>query len=190
MRRAPNHRRGFSLVEMLTVMSGCTVILTLQRRAHPPCDRTQEQTRYFFAVERTALRLADQFRQDVHHAREATTDAAALDDGAFLRLEMPGGEIVEYRSEETSILRLLRQDGDAVAREEFPLAAIGELTLRDEGSPRRLILAVSAEADDSPPGLEKRPASIREQPIRFQVEAVLSRDWRFAPADAGQEDSP
>ena len=75
-------------------------------------------------------------------------------------------------------------------REEYPLAAIGKLTLDDDGSPRNLTLTISAAADEPVPALGKRPASIREQPISLQVAAILSRDLRFAGEDAAQEDSP
>jgi hypothetical protein len=183
-------RRGVSLVEMLTLMSSCTVILTMSAVLIHRTMRAQEQTRYFFAVERAALRLAEQFRRDVHGARSAATDADAGDEGAFLRLEMPAGETVEYRSEEASVLRIVRRDGGPAAREEYFLAEIRELSLQAEDSPRRLTLTIRAGADEPVPARGKRAASIREQPIGFQVVATLSRDLRFAAENAAREDSP
>lgn len=183
-------RRGISLIEMLTLMSSCTVILTMSAVLIHRTMRSQEQTRYFFAVERAALRLAEQFRRDVHGARSAATSGETLGEGAFLRLEMPAGETVEYRRDEASVLRLVLRDEGPTAREEFSLAEIRELALQAEDSPRRLTLTISAGPDEPVPSLGKRAASIREQPVSFQVAAVLSRDLRFSAAEAAQEDSP
>ena len=75
-------RRGVSLVEVITLMTSCTAILTMSAVLIHRTMRAQEQMRYFFAVERAAQRLAEQFREDVHGAREAVTDVAAREDQA------------------------------------------------------------------------------------------------------------
>jgi hypothetical protein len=184
------NRRGVSLIEMLTLMSSCTVILTMSAVLIHRTMRSQEQTRYFFAVERAALRLTEQFRRDVHRARNAVTADDELDEGVFLRLEMPGGVTVAYRSEEASVVRIVRGGQNPTGREEYSLAEIDDLSLQSEDSPRRLTLTIRAEADEPVPSLGKRTASLREQPVSVHVAATLSRDWRFAPPDTAQEDSP
>ena len=183
-------RRGISLVELLTVISGCAILMSLCGVLMHRSMQTQARTRYFFAVERTAMRLADQFRADAHRASGVETSDDELDDGAFLQLELPEDETVEYRREGASVVRLLSRDGAVVARESFSLASVGELSLEEDEAPPRLVLTIAADPDDSLPSMDRPAAGIRESPISFQVAAVLGRDRRHAPADAGQEASP
>jgi hypothetical protein len=151
--------------------------------------RTQSQTRSFFDVERSALRLSDQFRRDVHRASAAMVEDASHGEGTFLQLQHPDGHVVEYRRLEGSVLRILSQDGHAVSRDEFPFSSAIELALREEDAPRRFILSITSEPDETPTGNNKQPVSIREMPFSFQAEAVLSRDWRFMAAIAHQENA-
>jgi hypothetical protein len=184
-------RRGTSLVELLTVISGCAILLSLCGVLMHRSMQTQARTRYFFAVERTAMRLADQFRADVHRASGVETLDDELNDGAFLQLELPEGETVEYRREGASVVRLRSRDGEVVAREVFPLASVGELSLEEEEEPPRLVLTIAADPEDSLPSLDRPAAGVRESPISFQVAAVVGRDRRHAAADADdQEASP
>jgi hypothetical protein len=185
-------RRGVSLVELITVISGCAILLSLCGVLMHRSMQTQAHTRYFFVVERTAMRLADQFRTDVHAAlaAERRSEDASDDQVEFLRLELPEGEAVVYRREGAGVVRLLSRDGEVVARERFPLASVGELLLEEEEAPLRLVLTIAADPDDSLPSLDRPAAGIRESPISFQVAAVVGRDQRHAPADADQEASP
>jgi hypothetical protein len=182
-------RRGVSLVELLTVLSGLAVLLSLCAVLMHRSMQTQARTRYFFTVERTAMRLADQFRTDVHRASDAESSGDGLAEGAFLELEMPEGDAVEYRREGASVVRLLSRDGAVVAREVFPLASVGELSLEEDEGPPRLVLTLAADPEDSLPSFDRPPPGVRESPISFQVAAVIGRDRRHASADE-QEASP
>jgi hypothetical protein len=181
-------RCGASLIEMLIVITGCAGILSLSAVLLHRGMRSQEDTRYFFAVERAAWRLAEQLREDAHRAASVVLEKAELDDDAFVQLLLADGESVTYRRQGAQIVRVLARDGDATATEQYPLASAIELTLRERQSPRRLILTIeSAPADWLPTSGKPRPG-LREQPINLQVEAVVGHDARHAPASAVAED--
>jgi hypothetical protein len=182
-----NRRRGISLIEALTVMSGFTVILTLTGSLLHRSMQSQSQTRYFFEAERTALRLSQQFRDDVHAAAAATIEDATGAEGIFLRLRLADNQTVEYQRDEARIIRVLPRADGGVSREEYPLSPGMELELREEDAPRRLVLTVVADATLNPADPSRRPASVRELPVSLSVEAVLSRDLRFASSTATEE---
>lgn len=183
-----NSRRGVSLIEMLTVMTGCAALLSLSAVLLHRSMHWQEQSRYFFAVERAALRLADQFREDVHRAKAVQLDEGELADGGFVQLQLPDGETVEYRRQGAEIVRVLSRNGELKATERYTLAAPGELELREEQSPRRLVLTFESSPDDWLPADDKPRPGLREQPINLRVEAVVGHDARHASSEAAAED--
>jgi hypothetical protein len=182
-------RRGISLIEMLIVITGCAGILSLSAVLLHRGMRAQEDTRYFFAVERAAWRLAEQFREDAHRADAVVLEDSRLDDGAFIVMQFADGESVEYRRQGAQIVRILSHDGDATATEQYSLASVSELVLREEQSPRRLILTVESSPEAWLPAANKPRPGVREQPINLRVEAVIGRDARHAPARAAAEDA-
>jgi type II secretory pathway component PulJ len=183
-------RRGISLVEVLTVMSGFTVMLTMTAALLHRSMQSQAETRYFFDSERTAWRLCRQFRDDVHAAGSATIEDDASEEGVFLRLPLRGEEMVQYERSGGKIARILLRGEQRVSQEEYQLSPRMELQLREEGSPRRLVLTIVTKAGPPLVQLGKPAASLRELPVNLSVEAVLSRDWRFtasaATAEAGE----
>lgn len=180
-------RRGISLVEMLVVITGCAGILSISAVLLHRSMRSQEDTRYFFAVERAAWRLAEQLREDAHQSERVVLETTELDDDAFVRLLLADGGSVTYRRQGAQIVRVLARDGDATATEQYPLASAIELTLRERQSPRRLVLTIeSSPADWLPTPAKPRP-SLREQPISLQVETVVGRDARHAPPSGAAE---
>jgi hypothetical protein len=183
-------RRGISLVEVITLMSGVTLILTMTGTLLHRAMQTQLQTRHFFDGERNALRLSNQFRAEVHQARSASINESASADGELLRLELEGNETVAYQRQQESVWRVLSRDDQPVSREEYRLGAAGEISVRREESPSRLVLTVEAEKDAPPPGPNDPPARVRDAPLSFQAEAVLSRDRRYAEPAAGQGGAP
>lgn len=181
-------RRGISLIEMLTVMTGCAALLSLSAVLLHRSMRWQEQSRYFFAVERAALRLAEQFREDVHQAEAVELDEARLDDDSFVQLQLADEEAVAYRRQGAAIVRVLSRAGEVKATERYTLAAPGELALREEQSPRRLVLTFESFPDDWLPATDKPLPGLREQPINLRVEAVVGHDARHAAPAAAAED--
>jgi hypothetical protein len=186
-------RRGVSLIELLTVMSGCAIVLSTSAALVHRAMRAQSETRYFFDGERGALRLAQQFRRDVHRAAAATIDADAFASGVFLKLELPGVGAVEYRRDDASVVRASLAEGGAASREAFATPAASELTVDEADDPPRLVLTIVAASPRPPaetPDRGARPPGIRDVPVSLRVEAVISRDLDAAGAAAGEEDSP
>lgn len=177
-------RAAISLVELLAVLSGCSIVLTLTAMLLHQTMRTQSDTRDFFSTERNQLRLARQFREDVHGATAAANGKDVDQAGTLVRLSFPEGRAVEYRHEAGTVVRIQRERGKPSAREEYLLGESLEADVQELESPTRLSLSIA-----SPPiePLSTNPAKVRERPIRFQVEAVLSRDLRFAATPAGEE---
>lgn len=171
--------RGASLVELLVVMSACSVILSMSAGLVHRAMRTHSQTRSVFEVERSALRLSGQFRRDVHRATSAITDDASLGEHVFVRLQLPGDQIVEYRRLQQSVMRIVSQSVQTVSREEFPWSSAIEVALQEENSPRRLVLSITAAPATAADG--EQVSSPREMQVSFQAEANLGCDWRFAP---------
>jgi hypothetical protein len=180
-------RRGISLVEMLIVMTGCSTILTLSGVLLNRAMQAQLQTRDYFDGERTALRLADQWRRDVHATRDARTDPADLPEGVFLRLELPDGQTVDYRRTDAGILRTVAGDGAVATREQYRFAPIGEIAVNELASPRRLRLTIAAPYEKAR-GSDSPAALSHQSPISLQVEAVLGRDRRLAVGDSGDQE--
>src|SRR5215213_9134199 len=104
-------RRAISLIELLAVLSGCSVVLGLTASLLHQTMRAQSHTRDFFDVERNAQRLARQFRRDVHAAAADSidVDAADADDGELLRIQLPDGQSVAYQRAAEKIIRIASQ---------------------------------------------------------------------------------
>ena len=170
-------RRGASLVELLVIMSACTAILTMSASLIHRAMRTHSQTRAFFDVERNALRLSNQFRQDIHRAADCTVDNNPQE-AAFLRIETVDRQIVEYRQENGAIFRTSFKNDQAITRDEFLFPAVANLSLREESSPRRLILSISTPVEESKMAKEQALKTFQSMPTVCQVEAIVGRDRR------------
>jgi hypothetical protein len=178
------------MIELLIVMSACSVVLTLSSVVIVRAMRVQMQARAYCDAERNALRLSDQFRRDVHGAKSAVSRRADPEGDSFLRLQLADGRQVDYSRVGGTVLRLTTGNGNRVAREEFAFPADCELGVRESQSPRRLVLTISADPDfDLTSGgtpLRVAPAG----PLSLHVEAAVGRDLRLAAAAQHDEASP
>jgi type II secretory pathway pseudopilin PulG len=174
-------RRAISLIELLAVLSGCSIVLGLTASLLHQTMRSQTNTRRFFDVERNIQRLARQFRSDVQGSIETSIEDEVDDDGQFLRLRFANGRTVEYQRHAEKIVRVVLRDAAPTAREEYSLSETIVVDVRELESPERWELLISTPS--SPPTNESPPASInvRELPIYLQVEAIPGRDLRHAP---------
>ena len=168
-------RRGISLVELLLTLSACTVILTMSAGLIHRAMHAQTKARLFFDVERSACRLGDSFRRDVHAAHSAAVGDEA-GGGVLLRLQLAGGQFVEYRQTAGRVERLWHVDGNVRAREMFVFPRDTRLQAQQE-SPRLLILSIAAPDDAADAGEPAdRPLLPYLVPAILQVEAVLGRN--------------
>ncbi len=197
-------RRAVSLVELLVVMSACSVILSMSGVLVHRAMHAQSKTRSFFDVERSAWRLSDQFRRDVHQAIGLVAGDAELGEGVFLRIQLPDDQSVEYRRQEGNVQRVLSRNAAGVSHEEFLFPPAIELAIREEESPRRLTLSITTASSTSareggqahfaPKTTQNEPDPDRSppwnphaMPVSFQAEAVPGRDWRFSQLAGGEE---
>jgi hypothetical protein len=169
-----NRRRAVSLVELLLAMSACTAILTMSAALIHRVLFVHSKVRTIVDGERAALRLSEQFRRDVHAAQAAEKGDANGAAGMVLRLKVAGGQSIEYRRSEGTVLRVVLE-GDAIrGREQFEFPSEIELAIRDE-SPGLVTLSIT-----SPPpttGQEAgQPAPIASAgPIGLEATARLNR---------------
>ena len=93
-RRLRNQLRRFA-VTSISIFMAASIILTMSAGLVHRAMHAQSATRAFFDGERSALRLSEQFRADVHQAATATVEAPARNDGVFLRLRLAGDQAIE-----------------------------------------------------------------------------------------------
>ncbi|MEX2316009.1 MAG: hypothetical protein WD669_02585 [Pirellulales bacterium] len=175
-------RRAISLVELLVVLSASTVILTMSAVLVHRAMHAQSHARAFYNVERTALRLSEQFRRDVHQAATASASAGDRPDGVFLRLQLADGQSLEYGQRNGDVTRTLSQSNKVLSRDTFAFPPSIKLTLREEARPRRLALSITADPAETPDTNGKLPWTAHSQRVSLQTEAVLARDSRFVSA--------
>jgi hypothetical protein len=163
-------RQGASLVELLLVLSSCTVILTMSAGLIHRMLHVQSRTRAFVDGERSALRLASQFRRDVHEATSAVADADQLNAGELLRLIEPAEQTVVYLGQPGAIVRLLTEGGRSVAREEYRFAGEFRPEIRRE-TPGLIVLTLASLPKQTVP-LEGVPRKSTEAlPVSLQIAA-------------------
>jgi type II secretory pathway component PulJ len=197
-------RRGVSLIELMVIMSAASAVLSTSAVILHRTMRSQEQTRYFFENEHAAQRLARQFRADVRGAvslemievavANVDPEGTAAEPFLTLRLADSAGEdegevaTIEYRRTATGILRTATSDDGPTAREDYAIASIAQIQLREDTSPRRLVLTITADPADLHPQLGERTPTIRDTPVNMEAVAIVGRDARFVPKAADAAD--
>ena len=99
-------------------MTAATVVMGAAMSLVHTSYRFESRSRIVRADERVALRLARQFRTDIHEAQSATLLRAAAADAPLVVLTVPTGRIA-YRSLAQGLLRTTQPDSDQPTREEF-----------------------------------------------------------------------
>ncbi len=171
-------RRGFSLVEMVVVISAMAVILGMCVGLIHALLTLDRIGRAHLAEVAARGRLARQFRQDVRAASRAEPVRDRDGRAAALRLDRPDGPPVEYRAGPGRLDRDERPAGDApVRRETFRLRATGaaRFEVRDEQGDTFVGLLV-------PDGSAFGPAG---GPRESRIEALLGRDRRLSGLGEG-----
>ena len=183
--------RGISLVELMVVMGGVSVVITTTAMLLHGVMRAQSESRRFFDDERTSSRLARQFRADAHAAARAAAPAG----DCLVAFTLADGRTIEYRhgDDRHRIERRLLPPGSEapVAREGYSFAGpcAAAVTVAEDD----VHLEVGADAPDgalAPPGVVGPPRSSAEakrKPPALLVEATLGRDLRFQPSRGGEE---
>lgn len=115
-------RRGASLAELLAVMTAMGVVMSVSAGLVHTGMRLQSASRQELERDRTAMRLARQFRDDVRQAFSVTAAEPLTGDdlpsATVLQLVLPADTTVEYRSGPRGLSRL-RTAGGRTAHEDF-----------------------------------------------------------------------
>jgi hypothetical protein len=180
-------RRATSLLELVLIMSACTVVLTLTGVLLQRAMRLQMHSRSHVNAERTSLRLANQFRRDVHNARDTVEITADDAKTVSLQLKLADGRTATYSRSGGAVLRLENGGGKPDWREEFVFPALHELTIAEQTAPRRLALNLAVKGLDEPSVTGAPPANTLIVPVSIRVEAVVGRDLRFSAARSRRE---
>jgi hypothetical protein len=180
-------RHGVSLTELLLLMSMYTIILSMCAVLLHRVMRVETDSRSFVDAERTSARLSRQFRQDARQATAVDADASKLKNDAFLKLQLPSKQTVEYRWVDGNVLRTVSHDGKTVARNEFAFEPSCKLTIREDESPRRVVLSIISSALDSTSDRAEQLKSYKAVPVGLYVEASIGRGVADMSLDIGQE---
>jgi prepilin-type N-terminal cleavage/methylation domain-containing protein len=181
-----NTRRGVSLIELLVVMSACTVLMTLTGALLHRIMQIQIQSRSQFGAERAALRLSQQFRGDVQRARTAVTDNSSKDERPFLRLVLMDGRSVEYSRLNEVVVRVESGDHRHVWREEFSFPGVEALKIEQTSAPQRLVLTVIRKPGEQAPAGDNTLKRADSPSMSLCAEATVGRDLRFGKMPAKQ----
>ena len=183
-RRAPR-RGGYSLVELLVVISVSSVLASVAVGLIGILMGVDRGGRRHLHETNALARLAQQFRADVAAAEDLASDGPH---GLHLRLS--DGRVVDYASEAGLATREERLGEERRAREQFALPDEARLAFEVAAEQRPAIASASlASANDAAGGGDS--AAVR---LGWRVEATVGRELRFSrqarSAASNQETSP
>jgi hypothetical protein len=147
--------------------------------------RIQLASRAHASAERTAQRLSDQFRTDVHGASAAAVDNSSANEKAFARLELDNGRVAEYSRSRGAVLRLESGGSQPTRREDFIFPSAAVLTIEQKSAPQRLALTIVLTPTEQAPTKEKQ--IVDSIPTSLCAEPALGRDLRFGMVETREE---
>jgi prepilin-type N-terminal cleavage/methylation domain-containing protein len=159
-----NQRRGYSLTEMQVVIAVGSVLMTLSTGVLVRSMRVNSTLMEQANLERTATRLSQQFRQDVHRAEGCVVDDQQ-EEGLVMRLAMPDEQPIEYHLAGKRIERTQAVGAGQTRRELFLFTEGCSVALSELEAPQRVGLLVERET-----GLVGEPPR-----VVLHVEAVVGQ---------------
>lgn len=171
-------RRGFSLIEMLVVISVGTVLLMVAMTVLYTLKETQSKARQRLTEGRMTARLADQFRDDVHAAvrMERMPDEAASPGITVWQLTIDPDTSVRYEIGDRVVRRVLNS-GDGKTHEDYrlPGGLRARISRADAGSGLATLRFETTGA-----------GGVRTSPV--QIESLLGFARRHTPEAEGTAD--
>jgi prepilin-type N-terminal cleavage/methylation domain-containing protein len=164
-------RRGYSLIEMLVVMTVGAVVVGISVAMLHALLRTEQTGRDRVPQARILARLAEQFRSDVGAALRPIPGAQPTE----WQFALTGDCVVTYRALPGEVRRDERTGGKRVRQESYvlPRGCSAAITVQSKAVPAVASLVIVADA--------AHPAAGRE----MRVTAVLGKDHRFTKLPAG-----
>jgi type II secretory pathway pseudopilin PulG len=170
MTRPRRRRNGFSLIEILMVMGGVSLLMGLCAGLLHVMLRVDRTGRSHLVETTTIGRLAQQYRRDVHAARLARPTSGGDPPAGTLELTLADDRSVSYQSHGHSIDRIEHHRGDMARRETYrlPFCERPGFVVRDDDGLSWAVLRL-------PRADEPGPASLRHD---LQLDALVGRDHR------------
>ena len=179
-----NHRRGISLIELIVVISGVSVVLGVSVGLLHRVMRTQSNTRHFFDRERAAMRLSGQFRKDIHAASEVFVSDNSTEGKPLIHLTLHDGWAVDYFTSTTAIVRTSSKEGIPSAREEFVFDREVDAVVHQDLEAHAVVLSISDLVSSVALQGISKPLDERNKPIALSVYAIKGRDLRMRTAES------
>lgn len=114
-------RRGASLIEMMVVMAVMTAVLSTVGVLFHRLFQTERLSTRLTLVELTTMRLADQFRRDVHAAQSVTRTSKPDDSRSALELQTAATSKIVYTAETDRVQREVVDTTGTTSRELYRL---------------------------------------------------------------------
>jgi hypothetical protein len=169
-RRSAQTRRGITIIEVLIVVTGVSMMLGLCAVSIQLLMRLSGDGVARYGATVALERLARQLRDDAHSSDsgQSGADNKAESSSASLRLTLEPDHLIVYQSDHSAVVRTERMAGKAVRRESYSLAAgvSAQFLMRKEG-PSRLVAMVVSRG----PG-----KSLTEPPRPLEVLAQIGKD--------------
>jgi len=168
-----NRRRGYSLIEILVVITVGSVMLGVAVAMLHTLMQVQEDSREWLRYHTTLGRLGRQFRCDVHAAVGFQPPEAKPggDPPTPWQLDFKPDRVVRYRVDQRGLIRTEQTGGNLLRREAFWLPDDRAVSIRLQAETRPPIVSLSITSGAGGPG------GRRWKPVR--IDAVLGRDHRF-----------
>ncbi|MBN1590150.1 MAG: prepilin-type N-terminal cleavage/methylation domain-containing protein [Pirellulales bacterium] len=166
------HRRGFSLLEMVVVITVSTVLVGVSVGVLYTLMRTERTARNRVPHSTNIARLAEQFRGDV---RAATRQPPLVRQGEW-HFTLPDNRTVTYRTAPGEVRWEERVEGSLVRKESYILPDGWSMTIDvpNNAMPAMASLILVKDSESPTAGREIR------------VVAALGKDHRFSKSPGGQ----
>jgi prepilin-type N-terminal cleavage/methylation domain-containing protein len=169
-----NRRNGFTLIEVLVVVSLLAVILPMAGGTIFFLLRAQSQSADGLREEMALSQFSHTFRSDVHAARGVRSGGPeALKDKIVF--EGSDSRTIEYQAERNGVVRRTVRRGDVIERrEQFRVGvAPARFEVVDQGKEAAVIVTPRIPGSSQMDGHSKSASGIR-------IAAIVGRDLRFA----------
>ena len=178
------NKSGYTLVEMIVVMTAGTVLMGIAVTLLCALLRAEGTGRALVERSTSLGRLADQFRRDVHAADQAAKGAWEMDaEGVTLRVPPrrgePDGQIrsIEYLGEEGTLERLEWVGEELASEESYDVGEGSSAKIKIVPANGRKLVCLAITPKD---------ASLAHA-RQLRIEAALGWDHRFAERRTGSK---
>lgn len=172
-----NNRRGFTLIELIVVLSGTAIMMLIGVGTLHTLLRSERGTTGNLVYSQAAARLSTQLREDIHEA----TAAEPSEQGTQLQLLCPDNRRIVFTQNSGEIFRL-EATGNTTQRRETYQKRVGvsaNFSTLDDGGNRIIRMEFVRELPIGQTSTMAASQAVRPKSPPWSVEAVLAKDHRF-----------